>query len=348
MQRLSGLRQAGAVLLPLAVALIAFGLSSEHFFQYGNLTLILNTLAFVGIVAIAQTMLVISGEFDLSVGAVAALAGYVCTGLVVGQGWPLAGGLVAGLLVGVLFGIVNGVAVTRLRVPSFIVTIGTLYIARGLVDYLSHGESIYPLPDGLTEFGSTTFFNGISVMVFVLLGVAVAGELLLRRTVFGRRLFVTGGNAEAARVIGVDTRRVKVQAFMLSGLLAATAGILQCASLGTGDPSVGNGWELTTIAAVVIGGTSLFGGAGTALGTLVGIVTLQVISNGVVSLGLETNWQTIAVGLLMIVLVALDALRRKAFSADERRRRHRRRARDRPRDRPAAARRRRDRDRGRP
>jgi ribose transport system permease protein len=313
LERLAGARQGAAVLLPLVVAVIAFGLANSTFLHYANLTLILNTLAFVGIVAIGQTTLIIAGEFDLSVGAVAALAGYTSAELTVRHGWPVAGGLAAGVGIGVAFGIINGAAVTRLRVPSFIVTIGTLYIARGLTDYLSHGESIYPLPASLTDFGSTTFFNGISVMVFVLGGVAVAGELALRRTVFGRRLFATGGNADAARVIGVDTRRVKVQAFVLCGVLAAVAGMLQSMSLGTGDPAVGNGWELTSIAAVVIGGTSLFGGAGTALGTLVGVVTLQVIANGVVSLGLETNWQTIAVGVLMIVLVALDALRRRAF-----------------------------------
>lgn len=309
-----GLGQGVTVLLPLVIAVVAFGSANGAFLHYGNLTLILNTLAFVGIVAVGQSVLIIAGEFDLSVGAVAALSGYVASDLMVKHQWSIPTGIAVALLIGASFGLLNGIVVTRLKVPSFIVTIGTLYIGSGLTDYLSRGESIYPLPSSLTDFGGTTFFNGISVAVFVLLALVVAGELLLRRTVFGRRLFATGGNAEAAKVIGIDTRRVKVLAFVLSGTLAAVAGLLQDVTLGTGDPNVGSGWELTSIAAVVIGGTSLFGGRGTVIGTLVGLVTLQVISNGVVSLGLETNWQTIAVGVLMIVLVALDGLRRQAFT----------------------------------
>ena len=313
--RLTGLarRSRGvAVLVPLCVAVIAFGLANGAFLHYDNIALILNTLAFVGIVAVGQTLLIGAGEFDLSVGAVAALSSFVAAQLMVHHGWPLPLGLAVALAVGAVVGLFNGVVITRLGVPSFIVTIGTLYIGRGLTDYLSHGESIYPLPNAMTQFGAWHAAE-LSAAVFVLLALVVAGEFTLRRTVFGRRLLVTGGNPDAARVIGVDTARVKVHAFVLVGVLAALAGLLQSASLGVGDPAVGNGWELTSIAAVVIGGTSLFGGSATVAGTLVGVVTLQVIANGIVSLGLETNWQTFAIGALMVGLAAIDLLRRRAF-----------------------------------
>jgi ribose transport system permease protein len=312
LRRFAAAQQTLAVVFPLVAAVIAFGLANEAFLGYANLVLILNTLAFVGIVAVGQTLLITCGEFDLSVGAVAALAGYVSADLIVTRGWPIAGGIVVALMIGVAFGFLNGVVTTRLGVPSFIVTIGTLYIGRGIVDFLSHGVTIFPLPEALTEAGGTTF-NRVSVMVIVLVVLVLLGEFTLRRTLFGRRLLATGANPEAARTIGIDPRRVKLQAFVLMGVLAAAAGVLQAMSLGTGDPAVGRSWELMSIAAVVIGGTSLFGGAGTVVGTFIGIVTLQVISNGVVSLGLETNWQTVVIGLLMIVLVSLDVLRRRAL-----------------------------------
>lgn len=310
--RLAAVGQAGAVLVPLTVAVVVFSLANSAFLNWANLALILNTLAFVGIVAVGQTLLIGSGEFDLSVGAVAALSAYVAAMLVVRSGVPLPLGLLAGVAIGAAFGVFNGLVTTRLGVPSFIVTIGTLYIARGITDTLAHGVSVYPLPEALTDFAAIRVAD-VSVVVFILLALVLAAELTLRRTIFGRRLLATGGNADAARVIGVSTDRVKVQAFVLVGVLAAVAGLLQIASLGTGDPGVGNSWELTAIAAVVIGGTSLFGGQATVVGTLVGVLTLQVIANGIVSLGLETNWQTFAIGALMVVLVAIDVLRRKAF-----------------------------------
>ncbi len=312
LRRTAGLQQGAAVVFPLVVAIVFFGLANDAFLGYANLVLILNTLAFVGIVAVGQTLLIACGEFDLSVGAVAALSGYVAADLTVNSGWPLVGGFAVALLIGVAFGLLNGLVTTRLGVPSFIVTIGTLYIGRGIVDFLAHGMTIFPLPEAWSDFGSTKF-NRVSVIVLVLVALVLIGEFTLRRTLFGRKLLATGANPEAARTIGIDPRRVKLQAFVLMGVLAAVAGLLQAASLGTGDPAVGRSWELMSIAAVVIGGTSLFGGSATVIGTLVGIVTLQVISNGVVSLGLETNWQTVVIGLLMIVLVALDLLRRRAL-----------------------------------
>jgi ribose transport system permease protein len=299
-----------AVVLPLIVAIVAFGIANGRFLRYDNITVILNTLAFVGIVAVGQTILISAGEFDLSVGAVAALSSYAAADLAVKHGWPVGFALLAALGIGALVGLFNGLIVTAMRVPSFIVTIGTLYIAQGLVTYMSNGETIFPLPSSMTTPG-TESLRSLAVPFFVLLLLVLLGELFLRRTVAGRRVLATGANDDAARIIGIATGRVKVGVFMGVGVLAAIAGLLQTASLGAGDPATGSGWELSSIAAVVIGGTSLFGGQATVFGTLVGLVTLGVIQNGVVSVGFDTNWQTVAVGLLMIVLVALDALRRR-------------------------------------
>ncbi|MDX6600683.1 MAG: ribose transport system permease protein [Gaiellales bacterium] len=299
-----------AVILPLVVAVVAFGIANDRFLRYDNITVILNTLAFVGIVAVGQTILISAGEFDLSVGAVAALSSFAAADLAVKHHWPVILALLVALAIGALVGLFNGLVVTAVRVPSFIVTIGTLYIAQGLVTYLSNGETIFPLPSAMTGPGSHTV-KSLAVPFFVLLVLVVLGELFLRRTVAGRRVLATGANDDAAKIIGIATGRVKIGVFVGVGVLAALAGLLQMMSLGAGDPSTGSGWELSSIAAVVIGGTSLFGGQATVVGTLVGLITLGVIQNGVVSVGFDTNWQTVAVGVLMIVLVVLDALRRK-------------------------------------
>ena len=299
-----------ASLIPLAIAIAVFSTANGAFFAWDNFALICNTVAFVGIVAVGQTLLIISGEFDLSVGAVASLVGYVSASLMAHGGWPIPLALLAGLAIGCAVGAVNGTLVTRFGVSSFIVTIGMLYVVRGLGDFISKGVSVFPIPGGLASAGTWTV-DAISWAFLVLLALVVLAELTLRRTVPGRSMLATGGNPETARIVGIDTRRVKLGAFVLVGALAAAAGMLQMITTGSGDPDAGIGWELTSVAAVVIGGTSLFGGSGSAVGTLIGVITLQVIANGIVSAGLETNWQTIAIGALMVLIVALDMLWRR-------------------------------------
>lgn len=306
-------RRSGAILLPLApliLTLLIFGALNPRFLGAPSLSLILNTLAFVGIVAIGQTLLIICGEFDLSVGAVAALTGYVTAALIVNAGVPIVIGLVLGLLLGLAAGWLNGWITTYLKVPSFIATFGMSSIAIGITGFLSRGESVFPIPEGLTEVGGWSL-GRVSMIAILFLILVVLAELMLRRTRFGRHMMATGSNPETARILGIRTRRVKMITFTMVGGLAAVAGLLQMMALGAGNPAVGTSWPLVSIAAVAIGGTSLFGGSGSVVGTLIGVVTLQAIGDGIVSLGLDTNWQTFAIGVLMVVVVAVDILRRR-------------------------------------
>lgn len=309
LQRHAELLRVVASLIPLLIAIAVFSMTNSKFLTWDNFALIFSTVAFVGIVAVGQTLLVISGEFDLSVGAVAGLAGYVSASLMTDGAWPIPLALLAGIGIGCMVGFVNGTLVTRFGVSSFIVTIGMLYVVRGLCEFFSNGESIFPIPSGLTSAGLQTV-EGISWAFLILVALVILAEFTLRRTVPGRAILATGGDAETARIVGINTHRVKLGAFIMVGLLAAVAGILQMITIGSGTPTAGAGWELTSVAAVVIGGTSLFGGSGSAVGTLIGVVTLQVIANGIVSAGLEANWQTIATGALMVAIVSLDMLRR--------------------------------------
>lgn len=300
----------GALLL----FVVLFSLTSSDFLSPGNIAIILVGVPFTGIVAVGETLLITAGEFDLSVGSVAGLSAFTAAWVMSRSGVPTLAGLLAGVGVGALAGFINAALVLRLRVPSFITTLAMLYIAAGLTTLISHGESIFPLPASVSRFGADSPL-GLSWPFFVFIGVASAGVALTRRTVFGRSLFAIGGNPEVATIAGLHTRRLKTVVFVMVGVLAATAGMLQMSVAGSGDPTIGNGWELTVIAAVVIGGTNLFGGYGTVAGTVVGILLLQVVANGLVGIGLALYWQTFAVGAIMITAVGFNLLRQRTLAA---------------------------------
>jgi ribose transport system permease protein len=219
-------------------------------------------------------------------------------------------GLLAGLSVGLLVGLVNGLVTVRLGIPAFIATLGMLYVARGLNYLLCQGYPIYPIPDALKQLGRAEPL-GLSwaFVVFVLL--AAAGDFCLRRTVYGRMAYATGGNAEVARIAGINTQRVQISCYVLTGGMAALAGMLLMSQLNVGQPEIGVGWELDVIASVVIGGVSLFGGVGTVVGTFLGLLLMQVVRSGLVVTGVSTHWQTVAVGVIMVTAVGVDLLRRR-------------------------------------
>jgi ribose transport system permease protein len=220
-------------------------------------------------------------------------------------------GVLAGLATGGAIGLINGLVTVRLGIPAFIATLGMLYIARGLNYLLCQGYPIYPLPAPLVAFGNAEPL-GLSWAFVFLVAITLLGDFGLRKTVLGRRVLATGGNAEVARIAGISTRRVKTGCYVLTGVLAAAAGILLMAQLNVGQPEIGSGWELDVIASVVIGGVSLFGGIGTVTGTFLGLLIMQIVRSGLVVSRVSTHWQTVAVGVIMIVAVGLDFLRRRA------------------------------------
>jgi ribose transport system permease protein len=218
--------------------------------------------------------------------------------------------LATGLVLGALAGLVNGFVTVWAGVPAFIATLGMLYIARGLNYLLCKGNPVYPIPLGLKEFGQAEPL-GMSWAFLLYALVLLAADFALRKTVAGRKVYATGGNREVARIAGINTSAVKIGAFAMTGLLAGLAGILQMAQLNVGQPEIGQGWELDVIAGVVIGGVSLFGGEGTVLGAGLGLLLMQVVRGGLVMTGVNTHWQTVAVGAIMIAAVGVDLLRRK-------------------------------------
>lgn len=286
-----------------------FALASPHFLQVNNLTNVAMQTAVIAIIAIGQTYVIVTAGIDLSVGAIAALAGVVAAEVMLRDvGVPLA--IVAGLLTGLACGAVNGVVIAYGNVPPFIATLGMLGIARGIVLVVTDGIPLAGLPREFGTLGSGRLLGIPFVVIIMLLLMFVFGRVL-QSSRFGKGLYALGSNEVAAYLSGLHTSRLKVQVYALSGLLAAVGGILLTSRLVSAAPTAGEGYELDAIAATVIGGASLAGGTGTIGGTLIGAFVMGVLRNGLNLLGVSYYWQQIAIGIVIIGAVYLDMLRRR-------------------------------------
>ena len=301
----------------LVVVLLVLGaliqLQNENFLTPDNLKDIARAMSFMLIVATAQTLVLISGSLDLSVGSVYALGGVVAAQCMT-SGMPVPAAIAIGLLAGAAVGAVNGLVVVRFKVPALIATLGTLYAIDGLVLRITDGNPVSGLPGGFDAIGQDEFL-GLPIPVWIALFVVLAGQLVLSRSVFGRQIYAVGGSDRAAFLAGVPRDRVRFAVFALSGLAAALAGILITARIGSAQVSSGTGLELQVIAAAVIGGTSLFGGSGNAIGTLLGSLLIAVIANGMVLSEVSPFYQNIVVGTIIILAVGLDGWRRRRLEA---------------------------------
>jgi len=308
--RVLALGEAGVVGALLVIVLF-FWVIEPAFLSERNLRAMLNIVSFIGIIAIGQTILLINGEFDLSVGSVAGLAAVVSGKLMTAGGLPVPLALLGGLLCGSAIGWINGWSVVRLGIPAFIQTLGMLFIGQGLTQVVTGGYPVYPLPASVGAFGQASVIAGLGWSFVFFLIAAAAGDVLLRRTVIGRNMYAVGGNPRVADLVGISTNRYKITAFVAAAALSSIAGMFVMADLASATSGIGSGWELAVIAGVVVGGVSLFGGVGSIVGGLIGVLLLQVVQSGLVTVGVSANWQQIAVGLIMIAAVGLDTARRR-------------------------------------
>lgn len=296
------------------VMFIYFSLAAEGFLTVVNLLDVARVMAYVAIVGVGMTFLFIAGELDLSVGAVYGLSSIVVAWLVSSRGFDLWAAVSVVLVLGIIIGLVNGAVTTIIGVPSFIVTIGMLSAVRGAALVLS---GAFPIALPFTMHSSFFSIAGgtVGVMpaqVLWMVGVLLAGAVILRFTVFGYHVYATGGNQRAASQSGINTVGVKVSCFVLTGVLAALVGALQVGWLHSASPSTGTGFELQVIGAVIIGGTALFGGEGSVVGTLIGAWILAMLADGLILLGLSTDAFLIFTGLIIVLAAVLDVvLRRK-------------------------------------
>ncbi len=305
-------RQEFVVLVLLLVIGVFLSLRTDTFFTSRNLFNVARAFSWIAIAAFGESMVIIIGGIDLSVGAVMALAGLI-SALCLQAGLPVLVAVAAGLLTGGLVGGVNGVMVGRVKLPPFIVTLGTMSIARGVTFGLTGGWPVRNLPQGFRLLGQYDLPLGswfLPLPVLVMLGLAALVSLLLGQTVLGRYIYALSNSERALLVCGVNTAQIRVLVYTLCGLLTAVGGLLMTARLGVAAPTAAVGYELDIIAAAVIGGTSLFGGEGSILGVLLGAAIMQVLRNGLVLLGFPAYWQAAAIGAMILVAILLDYWRR--------------------------------------
>jgi ribose transport system permease protein len=289
--------------------IVLFSLTSPVFFSAANFANIGRQTALVSIVAVGMTLVIITSEIDLSVGSTLALSGMTAALAMhhLSNSWYV--GAVAGLATGALIGLVNGVLTTKLLIPSFLVTLGTLGIARGIALLVTGTEPVIITDPRYYEIFGEGALLGIPSPIAWTLIIAAAGIVLLHFTAFGRKIYATGGNATAARYSGINTVRVKMMAFVITGTLAGLAALVLSARSHAARPDVAAGLELNVIAAVILGGTSLFGGRGLIVGTLLGSLVIGILDNGLVLLGVSSSVQLAIKGAIIIAAVAFGSRR---------------------------------------
>ncbi len=307
-QRLGSITGIGPLLIALVLICLFLTVTTSTFLTTSNLTNIIVQTSVVGVAAVGATFVIITSGIDLSVGSNVALSGMVAAYAMKHELVPGGvGGIVVALLIGVLVGAFNGASATVLRLTPFIATLAALAMARGLTQQVSQGQTIFGFPRSFTFLGNGAI-AGVQAPVVVTVIVFVVGYLLLTRTSFGHQVYALGGNREAARLAGIPVRRVEFAVYALAGLCAGLAAIVLTGRLNSALASGATGLELQVIAAVVIGGTSLFGGRGSLVGTFLGVVLIGVIVNGLTLLNVNPFWQQFVQGAVIFVAVLLDAL----------------------------------------
>ena len=292
-----------APLLSLIILVIFFSFGSPFFFNTENIMTIALQTSVIGIMAIGVTFVIITSGIDLSLGSVVAFSG-VAVGICATLGLPLPVCIFAGVLAGGLCGYINGLLVTKMTIPPFIATLGLMMSVRGINIYFADYPTFKMLAQG-------RLFDVLPYPVFYLVVVALIAAYILKKTVIGRYVYAVGSNEVAAHLSGIKVQRVKIFVYAFCGLLTGIAGVILASRLNSGQPTVGVGYELEAIAAVVIGGTSLMGGIGTIGGTIIGAFIMSVLKNGLNLMGVSQFWQMVAMGVVVIAAVYLDTLRKK-------------------------------------
>jgi ribose transport system permease protein len=291
-----------AIFAALALECLVLAVNTDTFFTATNLVNVVRQNAFPAVIAAGMTFAILTGGIDLSVGSVMALSGVLCADALV-HGWSIPAASAAGVAIGLGVGALNGAIVTRLRVPPFIVTLAMMLVVRGAAFKYTDARTISGLPDGFASISGSGAMAGVTAVVFL------AAWVLLMRTAFGRHVYATGGNRDAAWLSGVRVTRVLMAVYVISGLAAGVAGVLMASRLNSGYPRAGELYELDAVAAVVVGGTSLFGGRGSIWGTLAGAFFIGILNNGLNLYNVSAYDQMIVKGVVLLIAASLDRWR---------------------------------------
>lgn len=303
----SSFKEFGVVIAMLLLVLF-FSVTSDIFLTANNLLNITRQVSVISLVAIGMTFVIITGGIDLSVGSIISFVGIITTSAIKDLGFSIPIAIIMGLLLGVVIGSVNGFLIAYIKMPAFITTMGMMTILRGLGYIYTKGYPIYDLPRSFRYIGQG-YIGRIPFPTIILIFIAIIAFIVLRKTIFGRHILAIGGNAEAAKIAGISDKRDVLIVYIMSGFISSIAAILMAARIGSGLPTIGTGYELDAIAAVVIGGAAMTGGTGTILGTILGSVILGVLSNGLSLLDVDSYVMNVISGLVVILAVFVDRMR---------------------------------------
>lgn len=308
LRRFFSMHESG-VLLAIIIFVIIIASVNNVFIAPENLINVFRSTGFTLITTIGMTFILIAGGLDLSVGSVYALGGTVCAKcLVSGMSIPMA--IALGLLTGLLVGAINGLIIVKINIPPLIVTLGMMYVARGIVYVLTEGVPVYPLPSAFKAIEQTNLFGFLPTVVLLAVTLATIASIILKKTPFGRSVYAVGGNTDAARISGININKIKLAVYTITSGLAALTGIMMTSRLGSAQASAGTGYEMTVIAAVIIGGTSTYAGVGTIFGSILGALFMEILSNSLTLMRISVYWQNIVIGTILVLAVAIDTYRR--------------------------------------
>ena len=307
-------RQREFVIFLIVAAVFVFMIfASPVFLTEGNILSVLLSLSIESIMAVGMVVLMVGGGFDMSVGSILGFTGIIL-GKLLTNGIPTVPAVLLALIVGVVIGLWNGFIIAKIKINPFVTTLASLSIFRGLSYVFTSGRNISGLPDAFQAIGQARYF-GVQLPIVYAVVLLIIGEIVLRNSRFFRQYYYIGGNERAARLSGISVDWMTIIAYMLTGVLAAWAGIVFTARMGSASCQAGTGWELRVITAVILGGASLKGGAGTVLGTFLGVLLMALLSNALVLLGVDIYWQQFVVGVVLISAVMIDTLGRRVGAA---------------------------------
>jgi len=296
----------------LLILIVFMSFASDVFFQTANFINIIRQIAILGVVAMGMTLVILTAGIDLSVGSLMALSAGVMGVAATEWGLSPVPAVMLGLAVGTTMGVINGLVITKGKIQPFIATLGMMVAARGLVLLLTGGLAVRGIPESMLTIGSR-FVGRIPQSAFVFAAVAIVGWVLLTKTTLGRNIMAVGGNSEASRTSGIRVDRTKIIVYAICGLFCAIAGFLYMGRVNSVPPLMASGMELQAITAVALGGTSLSGGNGSIVGTVIGVLTIGVLNNGLNLMDVSAAWQQVILGSMIIIVVVLDSWRKRKF-----------------------------------
>jgi ribose transport system permease protein len=299
-----------AIIGVLLAIVIFFTIASDSFLTSKNLLNVTRQVAMLGISAVGMTCVILTSGIDLSVGAVMAITNITCSMMMVNAGLPILPAILLTLLIAALIGLINGLLVSYVKVPALITTLAMMTILRGLSFVLCEGMPVWGLPPAFKKLGQG-YVGVIPIPVIIMVLVFIIGWLFLNRTKTGRYIYGLGGNKEAVRLSGVNIRKIETLVFVISALLTGLAGIIMLSRINTGQPKIGTGYEMDVITAVVLGGVSIMGGAGSIIGVFIGVLITGVLSNGMILIDVSEYYQQITKGVVLLLAVIFDTLAKR-------------------------------------